>query len=200
MALSRFESRTFIKANAGSIFLFVVLTSSLALNVILALRLKSFPLPERTGVQLGTTLPSIPVLDNGGANKWIELTDSRPTVLYILSPLCRWCKRNEANVNALATAESSRYRFIGLSVTANSLKEYWKANPINFPVYLVASQDYIRNSGFGDLTPQTVVVSSNGRVERVWLGAYVGGEQANLEKFFAVKLPGLVPSSDSEKE
>jgi hypothetical protein len=39
-----------------------------------------------------------------------------------------------------------------------------------------------------DRTPQTILLSSSGRVERVWQGAFVGRQQLEIEKYFGIRL------------
>jgi len=40
-------------------------------------------------------------------------------------------------------------------------------------------------------TPQTLVVSPNGKLLKHWRGAFAGKIQAEIEQYFGVKLPGL---------
>jgi hypothetical protein len=40
-------------------------------------------------------------------------------------------------------------------------------------------------------TPETIIISPEGRVVRAWPGAYTGQFQHEVENFFNVSLPGL---------
>jgi len=181
----------FLRKNLGTVALLCTLTASLGFNVYQALTLRGF-FVRPTGVRVGTKLPTpLPVADQDGRQVSLNFAeDARPTVLYVLSPLCGWCKRNEDNVKALAADAGSRFRFIGLSVEAKDLKDYIAQGHAPFPVYVVRSQDQIRQLHL-DGTPETIVVNSTGRVERSWEGAYQSNNQQEIEKFFQVKLPGL---------
>jgi hypothetical protein len=46
-----------------------------------------------------------------------------------------------------------------------------------------------------DATPQTIVLSNDGRVERVWQGAYAGRQHAAIQDYFGVTLPEVPVSS-----
>jgi hypothetical protein len=50
-------------------------------------------------------------------------------------------------------------------------------------------------------TPQTIVVSPEGKVLQNWVGAYVGGQKSQVEAFFHVSLPGLreLPKAEAAK-
>jgi hypothetical protein len=40
-------------------------------------------------------------------------------------------------------------------------------------------------------TPQTIIVSLDGKILQNWVGAYTGDRRAEVERFFGVSLPGL---------
>jgi hypothetical protein len=50
-------------------------------------------------------MAAIPVIDALGSRTEIRFDSDRPTVLYVLSPRCGWCSRNEDNIRALALAK-----------------------------------------------------------------------------------------------
>jgi len=41
------------------------------------------------------------------------------------------------------------------------------------------------------VTPQTILVGTDGVVKKVWLGALTATQQSEVEKYFSVRLPGL---------
>lgn len=185
------KSKSFLSQNLGTLVLVMVLSVSLGLNVYQGLKLKGAFAPA-TGVQAGMRFPQrLPLLDQDGKSAELSFAqDSRPTVLYVLSPLCGWCKRNEANIKALTAQVGSRFRFVGLSIEGKNLKDYVAQNHAPFPVYLVSSQQQIQDFHL-DGTPQTVVVDASGKVEKAWPGAYLAKSQKEIQSFFGVTLPGL---------
>jgi hypothetical protein len=181
-----------------------VLVASLSLNVALGWKVRSLAAgpPARAagapmraaGVQVNTVVPAIPTVGTDGQSGTLTFRDPRPTVLYIFSPRCGWCTRNEANIAALASAQSSRFRFIGVSVVKDGLASFAGGAKLGFPIFALASEQLGHELGFQDVTPQTVVVRPGGKVDRVWVGAYLRS-QPEIERFFNVQLPGLAPAT-----
>jgi hypothetical protein len=180
-----------LKQNVGTVVLACALSASLGLNVYQGLKQRGAFAPP-TGVQPGATFPTqFSVLDeNGNPAAFSFAADVRPTVMYVLSPLCGWCKKNEGNIKALVTEAGTRFRFVGLSTEPKNLKEYVAQNHAPFPVYLVSSQDEVQRLHLGG-TPQTIVVNRRGKVQKAWQGAYAENIQREIERYFGVKLPGL---------
>jgi len=94
----------------------------------------------------------------------------------------------------LANAASPRYRFVGLSNTHTALAEHLTAKPLPFPVYSADTANLPKGLDPGP-TPQMVVVSAEGKVEKVWRGALQPKTQAEVEAYFHTTLPGLVKLS-----
>lgn len=187
------QSFEWLKRNGGTVSLALVLGLSLGLNVYLGTETRhgSLPFPVSETIKVNTDLPSpLPVLDEDGNTTQIVFDDSRPTVLYVLSPACGWCKRNEANIKALVSKAGSRFRFVGLSVVSAGLKDYATRGHAPFPVYAVQSQKQAAKLGLTG-TPETLVVGPGAKVEKAWMGAYMGDNQNQVEQFFGTKLPGL---------
>lgn len=177
------------------IVLLVILSGSLALNVALGRRINTLRslLPNAVApvvVPVGTTLPPISAVDLQGAAATISYRVHLPTVLYVFVPTCHWCERNLENIKFLASARAGQYQFIGLSLNQPELKEYVAGHGITFPVYTRVSPEAIKALRLGG-TPQTLVVSPEGRLVKNWLGAYDGDVGSDVEAFFGVRLPGL---------
>lgn len=184
--------KTLIVSYAGTLLLSAVLLASLTLNVYQALILKGAFLERTPAVRVGANFPVLwPLSDPDGKPVTLNLAlDTRSTVLYILSPACGWCKRNEANIKALAEQVGSKYRFIGLSISGQNFREYVLNGHAPFSTFLVNSSEEIKKLELGS-TPQTLIVSSSGRVEEAWQGAYIEKNRTEIEKYFGVRLPGL---------
>jgi AhpC/TSA family len=118
-------------------------------------------------------------------------SDKRPTLVYVFTPSCPWCKRNLPNITALSAARQSDYRFIGLSLSTSGLQEYVAANHIAFPVYSYPFANEQKLFSVGG-TPATLLVSPDGSLRQLWLGAYSGDTQKKVEEVFRLKLPGIV--------
>jgi len=177
----------------------VMLIGSVAINVVLAHRLSQFNSLLGTArvesLKSGVTVPPLHALDMEGQARTVNYDEvSQPTVLYILTPSCSWCMRNMDNFTQLVAQKKKEYRFIAVSLSKEDLAEYIRTNKLMIPVYLSPSSDIQRAYKLGG-TPQTIVVSSEGRVLKNWEGAYVGEQKAQIEAFFHVTLPGVRPGS-----
>jgi len=137
-------------------------------------------------------MPAIPVIDVDGRKTEVRFDSEHPTVLYLLSPQCIWCSRNEANIRALALASSERYRFVGVSTQPTDIKAYRRESQMPFPIFVISShEEAVLRHLVG--TPQTAVILAGGRVAATWSGAYESTNQRVVEDYFHVKLPGLAP-------
>jgi hypothetical protein len=134
-------------------------------------------------VAIGSTLrPIVGVSPSGQPTMVSYGGDTRPIVLYVFSPACRWCQRNLDSVNALSRSAGMRFRFVGVSLSVSSAGD---PPPYAFPIVQPTEPIPFR------ATPQTVVVASDGRVLRNWIGAFVGRNKVELEAFFSAQLPGI---------
>lgn len=117
----------------------------------------------------------------------------KPTVLYILRSGCSWCTRNAANFTALAEHLRPTHQVIVLAQDSDlePLRTYTANTYPGFPVVWQLPADLLEKFGG---TPQTIVVSAKGVVEKNWAGAYASQTLDGIESFFGVRLPGLSPA------
>lgn len=176
-------------------FLLVLLALSLAVNVWLGLRVRTLqavqtPAPR---LQVGDTLPALPAFGPDGQPTTLSATgDTRPTVFYTFSHTCPWCRRNQPAIAALTSQAGARFRFVGLCMARRA-----DCTPATgdaaIPTYSEIDARLAAQHGLGTV-PQTVVVNPQGKVERVFRGAYVGANQHDVEAYFGVQLPKLEDS------
>jgi peroxiredoxin len=187
--------------NVGTAALTTMLALSLGLNVYLAGNGGLTPRPKPVvPLKVGASVPSSISMEDA-AGKPVRLNfadDTRPTVLYVLSPQCGWCKRNEENMKALYAADSDKYRFVGVSLVSQNLAKYVSDKREPFPVYLLTSKDVMQQLHVAG-TPETVVVGPDAKVIHAWEGVYVQQNQAEVEKYFGVKLPGLPQTAQLDR-
>jgi hypothetical protein len=140
-----------------------------------------------------TVLPALRGKHPDGSEAVVDFTKSgKPTLLYLMSPHCGWCARNLGNFKALVQQGRNRYRLVAVSVTAEGLAEYVSANhwtPSDLEVVFDVPESVLQAE---DLmaTPQTLLVSPEGKLVRRWQGAYTDN-QGEVEKALGVRLPGL---------
>jgi len=196
-------------ARLGRVPIFGVITASMGaalimsvtLNVLLAHRIRSFDLARETKratllLKAGVAVPPITAQRFGGQEGEISYdTAAQPTILYVFTPTCIWCARNLKNFKTLLDKEGGHYRFIGLSLSEQTLAEYVAKNDLKFPIYSGLSPETLKTYKLGS-TPQTIVISPEGKVLQDWAGAYVGDQKSQVEAFFHVNLPGLTPTAE----
>jgi hypothetical protein len=180
-----------------------LLVCSAVLNVTLARatkKLRAEALTYRTALltikaeqslAVGTALPLIEAKDLAGHLKKVEYNSTDlPTVLYIFTPSCHWCEKNLSNLKTLAQETKGRYQTIGLSLSNTGLREYVDRNGLEFPIFTDLPPQTVLAYRLGG-TPQTLLVSNNGKLIREWKGAYTGSNKKEIEDYFRLELPGL---------
>lgn len=100
-------------------------------------------------------------------------------------------------MRALVENRGDRYRFVGLSLSSDKLIDYVKENQLKFPIYTDLPILTMREYKLGG-TPQTIVVSPQGQVTRIWSGAFAEDLQREVEDYFSVKLPGIMDPEKAE--
>lgn len=166
----------------------MLLVASAGLNLVQAKRLGVFDGLRPVLPSAGTSAPVMHVKSLDGEPVTLDFT-GRPTILYYFSPQCGWCERNWPNIKALVAATEGRYRFVGLSTTAD-VADYLATRGLSFEVYSGVDAEAARVYYFRG-TPHTVLVSGDGRVEHAWAGAYGPRQQTEMERAFGVVLPGV---------
>ena len=188
MALARLGLRQRFEAGALTAYATTaLLVFSVGLNVIQARRLSALTTPPPILPDVGQQVPALQARTLDGRRVVIDVT--KPTILYYFSPKCVWCERNWLNVKALIAATTGRYRFVGISTSAD-VEGYLSSHRLSFEVYTGVDPETARVYNFGG-TPRTIVISG-GKVEHVWEGAYVR-QQADVERVYGIVLPGATP-------
>jgi len=175
---------------AGVIALSFILCVSAGMNVYFLEKLQRSVAAIPFGVQESADLSVVMLQDVDGSKVNMRLNDGRESILYVFSPACIYCQKNLMNIKALADNTGKSYRFIGLSNTKQNLASYVSDTKLPFPVYV--KRDNVEQKAL-DLseTPQTILVGADGHVKKVWRGAFDSETQGQVEKYFAVRLPGL---------
>jgi peroxiredoxin len=149
-------------------------------------------LKSEDSLQPGSRVPGIVARAIDGSTHSINFGDGdQPTVLYVFTPQCGWCRKNLENLRALIRQSGSRYRIIGISLTRKDLKDYVDAEHLTFPVYTDLPDGTTAIYKLGG-TPETIVISKDSKVQKVWVGAYQEGVKKNIEEYLGVSLPQTV--------
>ncbi len=174
-----------------------MLVASVIINVGLAHKLRQFNWLRKGSdhvLKAGSGLAPFKAFDLNGQTHTVAYDQaSKPTVLYVFTPTCSWCFRNMDNFKELVARTGTDYRFVGLSLSKEGLPEYIATHGLTIPIYTGLSTETKKNYKLGG-TPQTIVVSPEGKVLQDWVGAYSGDQRSQVEAFFHVSLPGLKPA------
>lgn len=174
----------------------VVLGVSLCLNVILLFsdfRTGSTPPSQapRADATIGAQMsPLVLTREDGSESRLSYVGTDRPTVLYVLSPACAWCKRNTGNIRHLAKQSSDRFRFVGVTLSREGLEQYLVESHPGFDIAGQVRQEDLDGYGFSG-TPFTAVIGNDGKLIKSWRGAYSSRAAGEIEDFFGIKLVGL---------
>jgi peroxiredoxin len=180
-----------IKLIAGMLSVVVLLACLLVIYVQRQNILNLEEMNVRGDLQEGATLPPLSGMNVAGAEQTIRYdVDARPTILYVFSPTCAWCARNADAINSLFRQLSRRYRFVGVSLDKNGLSEFLAAHHHDFST-VCEVPDMLRDAYRLGVTPETIVISSRGKVETSWKGAYTGTTKRLIQNYFSLELPSL---------
>lgn len=186
------------RRNRPDLVVMLLLTASLCLNVYLGWKINRQGAVAASTPRLSAGMKIDPLTAIGADGKPVTISydgSTKPTVFYVISPSCIWCRRNQANINKLNDSKANEFRFVGISLAEPGLKEYVDEHHLKFPVYTGLTEGTIQSLGLGG-TPETIVVSPEGKILKVWAGAYVERLRPDVEAYFGVQLPGLTSLND----
>jgi peroxiredoxin len=172
---------------------------SLAVNVGLGLQWRSRAAeapavrPAVRELAEGARVPPIVGRSAAGEPMRVDVASGKPLVLYVFSSSCGWCDQNLENVRTLAAAVGDRYRVVGLSLD-DDVAVYLARERLTFDVVVGVPRATLAALAVRG-TPQTLVISPDGRLLKVWHGAWRGPLAQQVEQFFGLTLPGLVVGS-----
>lgn len=148
--------------------------------------------PDRAlEIKPGTALPPLKGIDSNGEGHIINYgQDSRKTVLLVLSPRCYACEENMPNWKAIINGLDRRsFRLAAVSLQSEGFKEYASRHGINQVPILTKIDPKYRVAYNLALTPQTILIDADGKVEKVWTGLLQGEDKRNVELALNVRLP-----------
>ena len=166
------------------------LTLAVAYVTVSTVHTRRSPRPDTLSV--GSRVPSFRATDarTGSPVNISFRVDNRQFLFYAMSPACKWCEVNEASINALAMQTVKNITVVGLSITSDNISDYLLRTKYPFPVYTGLSDAVWRSYGI-TATPTSILTSSDGRVERIWEGAYVSGTKSDIERTLRIHLPAV---------
>ena len=135
----------------------------------------------------GTQVPDLRGVDLEG--KPVEVLygkDSRKVLVMVFSPTCPFCDQNWPKwQQVISSLDRSAVRPVLVDVTSTTTTSFVSQHQLSsLPVILKAdpraTMDYHMH-----LTPQTILVDPNGKVEKVWTGVLNDAYLADLKRHLA---------------
>src|SRR5690348_10711994 len=143
--------------------------------------------PQAMEAAAGTQMPDLRGVDLAG--KPVEVLygkDSRKVLVLVFSPTCPFCDQNWPKwQQVISSLDRSAVRPVLVDVTSSTTAGFVSQHQLSsLPVILKADPratvDYRMH-----LTPQTILVDPNGKVEKVWTGVLNDSSLADLKQHLA---------------
>jgi len=182
-------------SKTATVLVMVLILALLALNVSLVIQnrnLRSDGTAGRRSVALkaGTIVPALSGLDLDGNKITLDYqNDPRKAVMLVFSPRCGYCTDNMPNWQAIAQSlDRKLFRIMAVSTTNEGVKEYITQHTLR-DVPVIADVDPKNRVSYEmNVTPQTILIDSQGRVEKVWTGVLRSDERTEVERALGLKL------------
>jgi hypothetical protein len=142
-----------------------------------------------TQLQPETMLPPLDGTDPDGKKVSVGYEqENRKTLMLVFSPRCRACNENMPNWQALLKKiDRNAYRVVAVSLMADGAGEYLERYGID-NLITIAEIDPADKATYNlTLTPQTVLIDSDGKAEKVWLGILGDEKIADIERTLNVR-------------
>lgn len=143
----------------------------------------ALPPPQLEAAQ-GAQMPELRGFDLTG--KPVEVLygkDPRKVLVLVYSPTCPFCDQNWPRWQAMIPSlDRSVVRTVAVDVTSSSTEVFLQQHQlVGFPVLQKVDPQATMNYRF-QLTPQTILVDSTGKIEKVWTGVLNDSALAEIKQ------------------
>ena len=120
-------------------------------------------------------------------------------ILFYFHPTCGYCKKQMPYwIDLVLKTKHTQYKFIALTTEDNiqAVEHYLDIyGGREWNVWIMKQEDALDAKLSG--TPITVVLGSNGNVEKVWVGMWHSKEILEVERYFDIDLASVVPKNSN---
>ncbi|MBZ0263837.1 TlpA family protein disulfide reductase [bacterium] len=170
-----------------------------AAKLLLLLMLIAFPVYSQSNIE-GTSAPSFTLENTDG--KRVNLQDylaKGPVLLDFWATWCAPCKQAMPHLNKLHESYNDKgFTVLAISVdntrSVSKVKPFVKSQRYSFPVLLDTDQEVLKRYR-GNNVPHTVLISTEGKIQKVWIG-YHPGEEKEIE----AEVLTLLKSANADEE
>jgi peroxiredoxin len=142
-------------------------------------------------------VPSLSGTDLDGKDFTLSYSnDPRKVVLLVFSPRCGACTKNMPNWKAmLQSLDQNSYRIVAVSTVSDGVKEYVGQQKLTDIPIISEVDPKSRVSYEMNVTPQTILINSDGVVEKLWIGVLSPDERNEVEQSLGLKLQDITLSN-----
>lgn len=140
--------------------------------------------PAAYELPTGSQVPDLNGFDFQGAPFRLAFgQDPRKALIFVYSPTCGFCAKNWPQWWKLMPGlDPASVRPVAVDVTSTSTAGFLIEHRLNGMPVLMQVEPNARMKYRFQLTPQTILVDSAGRVERIWSGVLSDGAVAELQQ------------------
>lgn len=137
----------------------------------------------------GQQVPPLAANTVSGQRQAINYADRAKTVLMVFSPQCSACERALPYWKEIKeVCARNQYQVFGISLdNAAKTNAFLASNGLSLQSFIEIDAETTKAFKL-TITPQTIVVGSDGKVEKVWPGAFNSETKAEVEKYFGISV------------
>lgn len=146
--------------------------------------------PRETVVKPGQVLPALHGRTITGESLTVSYgNDTRKTILLVFAPGCDFCSQNMPNWHRIIRSlDPSIYRVVALSIRSDGSRQYVETHKLNAIPAITELDPKDRVSYELNVTPETILIDSDGKVEAVWAGVFGEEDRKQIKEMLGVDL------------
>lgn len=175
--------------------LVALLASNLALLALNHRLRRGLAAAAKPHLEAGDVVPPLRALDASGKPAHVGFGgDGRRTLVLVFSPTCGWCDLNMPSWSALLDGAGPRgVRTFAVATRQERSAEYAARHRLARAGVLVEAEPRDAFAWRLVVTPQTILIGPDGRVERNWVGALRDEDLREIERALGIELPPAPP-------
>lgn len=129
---------------------------------------------------------------SGGQMEFNYGESGKKTLILVYSPTCVWCRKNLNNwVEIVRNIDREKFQVVAVSTVSEGNDKFYELGVFHdVPMIMLTGQQELSDFKLHS-TPQTIVVDEVGNAEEIWIGAFNLDQEADIERYFGLDLPGL---------
>jgi thiol-disulfide isomerase/thioredoxin len=139
--------------------------------------------PREALVKAGQVLPALHGKTFNGESLTVSYgNDTKKTVLLVFAPGCDFCSQIMPSWHKIiGSLDPSKYRVVALSIRPDGARQYVETYKLNAIPAITDVNPKDRVNYELNITPETILIDADGKVEAVWGGVF-GEEERNQIK------------------